>query len=205
MDAVALSGTEVEVRGAEEELIRRCQEGDRQAFNELFNQYKYEVLRTLRYILRRDDLDDIVQNVFIEIFKSIRNYRFKARFSTWLYRVCMNVAMQSLRKAKRVERNDRLWEPTGRKESPFGHLARKELMAVVEQILETMSPKKRVVFILHEIEELNAPEIGEIVGCSSATVRTRLFHARKEFYRRARKLGVLEHAVSEDDDGMPNV
>src|SRR5437879_5843121 len=80
------------------ELVGRCQKGEREALGEFYRAYRSEVTRNLQRVLGpgRGDLEDVLQDVFIEAFRSIGRFRGDARVSTWLYRVCINVALQRL-------------------------------------------------------------------------------------------------------------
>ena len=132
----------------------------------------------------------MLQEVFIEVFRSIARFRGDAKVTTWLYRVCVNVALQRLRKRKRraevsseevAERAPDLRAPR----RPSATSTSAAASHAVYRILDELSPKKRVVFILHEIEGREPKEIAGIVGAPVLTVRTRLHYARKEFYARA--------------------
>lgn len=166
------------------ELVSRCQDGQRDAFSEFYECYRADVARVLYRILGPDaDLEDTLQDVFMEVFRSIEGFRGESRVRTWLYRVCCNVALQRLRRSKRrpegyaVRRKELAHE-----ETPLRALERKDNKRVVYSILDTLPPKKRIVFILHEIFGLEPKEIAPLVGANALTVRTRLHYARKDFY-----------------------
>lgn len=166
------------------ELVLRCRDGQRDAFSEFYERYRTDVARVLYRILGPDaDLEDTLQDVFMEVFRSIEGFRGESRVRTWLYRVCCNVALQRLRRSKRrpegyaVRRNELAHE-----ETPLRVLERKDNKRLVYRILDTIPPKKRIVFILHEIFGLKPKEIAPLVGASALTVRTRLHYARKDFY-----------------------
>ena len=170
------------------DLVARCQKGDKEALGELYRQYRAEVARNLHRMLGpgRGDLEDVLQEVFIEVFRSIGRFRGDAKLTTWLYRVCVNVALQRLRKRKR--RAEVSADDVGERctdETPERELDNRRRLHAVYRILDELSPKKRVVFILHEIEGREPKEIAGIVGAPVLTVRTRLHYARKEFYARA--------------------
>jgi RNA polymerase sigma-70 factor, ECF subfamily len=169
---------------ATEKLIALCQQGERSAQSLFYSKYRSEVARTIHKVLGPSaDLEDVVQDVFIEVFRSIDKYKGEAKITTWLYRVCVNVALQRLRRQRRrpegylAPEND---QPTH--ETPLRELERKEQAHLVYHVLDTLAPKKRMVFILHEIMGLDAKEISGIVKTNVLTVRTRLHYARKEFY-----------------------
>jgi RNA polymerase sigma-70 factor (ECF subfamily) len=171
-------------------LVERCQRGEREALGEFYRRYRLDVTRNLLRVLGptsggRGDLEDVVQDVFIEAFRSIGRFRGDSKLSTWLYRVCINVALQRLRKRKRlaeVPADDVAESVTD--ETPERGLDTRRRLDAVYRILDHLSPKKRVVFVLHEIEGREPKEIAGIVGAPVLTVRTRLHYARKEFYAR---------------------
>jgi RNA polymerase sigma-70 factor (ECF subfamily) len=167
------------------QLLQRCQVGEREALGEFYRLYRPEVVRNLHRVLGpgRGDLEDVLQDVFIEAFRSIGRFRGDSKLSTWLYRVCVNVALQRLRKRKRLsEVSDENVPESTSNATPEGDLDAQRRLKAVYNILDRLSPKKRVVFILHEIEGREPKEIASIVGAPVLTVRTRLHYARKEFY-----------------------
>ncbi|HZS41994.1 MAG TPA: sigma-70 family RNA polymerase sigma factor [Polyangia bacterium] len=169
-------------------LVERCQRGEREALGEFYRRYRQDVTRNLTRVLGpgRGDLEDVLQDVFIEAFRAIGRFRGDSKLSTWLYRVCINVALQRLRKRKRLAEvpADDVAESVSDQTPERGLDSRRRLDAVY-RILDHLSPKKRVVFVLHEIEGREPKEIAGIVGAPVLTVRTRLHYARKEFYARA--------------------
>ena len=170
-----------------DKLIALCQSGEREAQSTFYQKYRHEVVRTVYKVLGPDvDLEDVVQDVFIEVFRSIDKFRGQAKITTWLYRVCVNIALQKIRQKKR--RPEGHLAPAHEVpvfETPQRSLERKESSALVYELLDTLSPKKRTVFILHEIMGLESKEIAKIVQANVLTVRTRLHYARKEFYQKA--------------------
>jgi RNA polymerase sigma-70 factor (ECF subfamily) len=168
-------------------LIDRCRQGQRDALGEFYRAYRQEVTRNLYRVLGpgRGDLEDVLQEVFIEVFRSIARFRGESKISTWLYRVCVNVALQRLRKRRRLAEvsAEEVAEPAS-SVTPERELDTQRRLAAVYRVLDELSPKKRVVFILHEIEGREPREIAAIVGAPVLTVRTRLHYARKEFYAR---------------------
>src|SRR4051812_16529037 len=173
------------------QLLQRCQVGEREALGEFYRLYRPEVVRNLYRVLGpgRGDLEDVLQDVFIEAFRSLSRFRGDAKLSTWLYRVCVNVALQRLRKRKRQNEvsDEDAPRAAGRsdEQTPERSLDARRRIDTVYAILDELSPKKRMVFVLHEIEGREPKEIAGIVGAPVLTVRTRLHYARKEFYARA--------------------
>ena len=167
-------------------LVALCQQGERAAQADFYQKYRQEVAHTLHKVLGPvSDLEDVVQDVFIEVFRSIDKFKGQAKITTWLYRVCVNVALQKVRRKKRRPEGHAAPEndlPTY--ETPLRALERKESSHIVYAVLDKLAPKKRMVLILHEIMGLEAKEIAAIVGANVLTVRTRLHYARKEFYEK---------------------
>jgi RNA polymerase sigma-70 factor (ECF subfamily) len=166
------------------ELIVRCKLHERSAQTEFYERYRNEVARTVYKVLGPDaEIEDVIQDVFIEVFRSIDKFKGRSKVTTWLYRVSVNVALQRLRKRKRgPELFPQFREDIPDHETPQRVLERQESKRVVYQVLDTMAEKKRAVFILHEILGLDSKEIARVVNANVLTVRTRLHYARKEFY-----------------------
>jgi len=165
-------------------LVERCQHGDPEAFRELFRAHRQDVTRlALRMLGRSSDLEDIVQEVFLQVHRSLREFRHGARFSTWLYRVTVNVVLMHRRAAKsRPVFGDAPDGLPAVDQKPFAdeQLDRHRRVDAFHRLLDRLSEKKRVVFVLHELEGLPPGEIAQIVGSPVLTVRTRLFYARRE-------------------------
>lgn len=166
------------------ELVAACQQQERAAQTEFYNRYKKDVARTAYKVFGPDaELDDVVQDVFIEVFRSIHKFKGQAKVTTWLYRVTFNVALQRLRKRKRqpsLLREEARERPDH--ETPARVAQRREHSRVLYEVLDTISEKKRMVIVLHEILGYSPKEISETLGVNVLTVRTRLHYARKELY-----------------------
>ncbi|HUH00461.1 MAG TPA: sigma-70 family RNA polymerase sigma factor [Kofleriaceae bacterium] len=173
----------------EAELIRRCRAGERRAEEEFYQRYRNQVAANLYRVMNtRTDLDDLVQEVFVIAFRGLERFRGDARLSTWMYRICVNVALGRIRSKTRrpppILTDQPIGEtPEASPEHPRQLLERQQERARVHRILETMPAKKRIVLFLHEIEGLDLKEISYVLGVNPVTVRTRLFYARREFYR----------------------
>jgi RNA polymerase sigma-70 factor (ECF subfamily) len=177
----------------EADLIQRCRADERAAHDELYHRFRRQVAGNLYRVLGdRTDLEDLVQEVFVIAFRGLDKFRGDARLSTWLYRICVNVALGRIRTRRRrpnaIGVNDldvASADPslTERPETPEKSLERRRDRERVYHALEQLAPKKRVVLYLHEIEGLDLKEIAYLVDSNPVTVRTRLFYARREFYR----------------------
>lgn len=166
------------------ELVRRCRAGDERAFELLFRRHSTQVAGLVyRTLGPSPEQEDLVQEVFLQVIRSLGSFREEARFSTWLYRVAMNVVLMHLRTAGRRPRlvEQELAGPA-LDGAPSAHDAfeTRQRVAAFYRLLARLSDKKRVVFVLHELEGLTPARIGEIVRAPVLTVRTRLFYARRE-------------------------
>src|SRR5687767_12513446 len=177
----------------EADLIARCRAHDRAAHDELYHRFRRQVAGNLYRVLGdRNDLEDLVQEVFVIAFRGLSRFRGDARLSTWLYRICVNVALGRIRTRKRrpaaigvADLDATSPDPslTERPETPDRSLERRQDQERVYRALENLAPKKRIVLYLHEIEGLDLKEIAYLVDSNPVTVRTRLFYARREFYK----------------------
>lgn len=177
------------------DLISRCQAGDVAAFRQLYATHSRSVARRLSFLVPRADVEDVLQEVFIEVFKSIRRFEGKSQFTTWLYRVTIHVAMKSRRKQtrSRVDIVEDVPDMADDKPAPDTVSLSSERQLRVEAMLEKLAPKKRAVLVMHDLQGMDASEIAQILDTNVLTVRTRLFYARKEIEAMAK----VDPALSE--------
>jgi RNA polymerase sigma-70 factor (ECF subfamily) len=169
----------------EERLIARAAAGDAAAFRELYERHRTDVARLVyRMLGNRSDFEDVIQEVFVQVYKSLKDFRGQAKFSTWLHRVTVNVVLMHRRSAR--SRPVFADEPPGdgllRSDDirPDDDAERRERVRAFGRLLDRLADKKRIVFVLHELEGISPGEIARIVGAPVLTVRTRLFYARRE-------------------------
>jgi RNA polymerase sigma-70 factor (ECF subfamily) len=189
-----------------DELVRRSQNGDRVAFTELFRRHRNDVARLVfRMLGPTADAEDVVQEVFLQVHKSLGEFRGQAKFTTWLHRVTVNVVLMVRRAARSrpvfapepladVEPDARLL--------PDEDTARGQRIAAFRRLLDRLPEKKRTVFVLHELEGMAPSEISEIVDAPVLTVRTRLFYARRELAEMMQDEPILAQLAEElaDDE-----
>ena len=197
-----------ESSAALDELIERCRRSERAAQGQFYGLFRTQVATILHRVLgpQPANLDDAVQEVFLAVFRSITKFRGDARISTWLYRVCVNVSLQILRKRYHtIETCDEVTAEASDHRTPDRDLDARRRVAAMYRTLDQLSTKKRIVFVLHEIEGCPPCEIAELVGAPVLTVRTRLHYARKEFFARARRDATLNDLVPDDQRGAGTV
>jgi len=170
----------------EAELISRCQQGDPDALKGIFDQYHKKVYRIAYGVVRqREDALDIVQEVFIKLFRSIKKFKGRSHFYTYLYRMTMNTAIDHTRKMKRQpplnreeDRGVQLSDDAEKR--PDRILAHKELEERVKLAMDKLPPEQKAALIFREVEGLSYQEMAEAMGCSIGTVMSRLHYGRKK-------------------------
>jgi RNA polymerase sigma-70 factor (ECF subfamily) len=163
------------------ELIHRCQGGDTEAFGQLVTKYRTKIFTMLCGMVRNEnDAGDLAQEAFLNAWRSIYQFEGRSSFYTWLYRITINVTVDSLRKRSRrseVELDDAI--PSSLP-SPRANYRRTEISEHINTALAQLSPEHRVVIVLKEIEDLQYQEIAEVLNVSVGTVMSRLFYGRKK-------------------------
>jgi len=172
----------------ESDLISRCQKGDQDALKEIFNQYHQKVYRIAYGVVRqREEAFDIVQEVFVKLFRSIKNFKGKSAFYTYLYRLAMNTAIDHSRKMKKttsfsLDLEDSFQPADSTEKRPDHIVAKKELEGRVRWAIDQLPMDQKATLIYREIEELSYQEIAEAMGCSIGTVMSRLHYGRKRLH-----------------------
>jgi RNA polymerase sigma-70 factor (ECF subfamily) len=169
----------------ESAILSRAATGDTAAFRLLYAKHRSDVARLVfRMLGAQRDLDDVVQEVFFQVFRSLKDFRGQSKFSTWLHRVTVNVVLMHRRSARSrptyAEEVASDITPDHDSVAPDEDADRRERMRAFGRLLDRLAEKKRTVFILHELEGVQPAEIATIVGAPVLTVRTRLFYARRE-------------------------
>ena len=176
------------------DLVTRSQAGDTEAFDELVTRYRTRVFGMIYNMVHSEqDAWDLAQDSFLKAWKSIKRFRGRSSFFTWIYRIVMNVTIDWLRK-KQIkgggsEFDDSIQlkhiEPASKtvpksEVLPHEMIVRSEIRAQIDQAIAQLSPEQRAVILMKEIEEMQYHEIAEALGCSIGTVMSRLFYARKK-------------------------
>jgi len=165
-------------------LIARVRADDLSAFDALYRRTRNDVHRTLYPLVgSNSDMDDLIQESFIQLLKALRTFRGDCKFSTFLYRVCANVALMHLRRGRRHPEDpvDELpTMPTGASSSPEHTAQVSQAAHLLQQALDKLTAEKRVVFVYHEFMGMGPEEIAEVLSIPTNTVRSRLGRARLE-------------------------
>ena len=180
----------IESNTSETELVKQCQNGNTESFQVLYRRYQKRVRSTLYQLCGEPMLDDLVQEVFFRAWKGMPKLRHPKTFSTWLYRICWNVACDQRRAfAQQRERSQMFLSPqTSPHGSDFNQMHYQDL---VERGLKALSLEHRAVIVLHDLEDLPQKEIAHIFHVPIGTVKSRLFHARKALRQFLEQQGVV--------------
>jgi RNA polymerase sigma-70 factor (ECF subfamily) len=184
-----------------EELIASSLKGDESAQRALFKRYRDLVLKiAYRQLGPSEDLDEAVQEIFIQVFRSLQKYRGGAKFETWVYRIGLNVCADILRYKLRKRKlmidplaNERISEYADRSPGALDEIISEEGVRNIYVALDGLDKSKRAVLILHDLEEKPLEEIAEITGTPVGTVKSRLFYARKMLRSALEPLKVMEN------------
>ncbi len=187
---------------SELDLVKRCQSGDTEAFDELVTRYRTRVFGMIYNMVHNEqDAWDLAQDSFVKAWKSIKRFRGRSSFYTWIYRIVMNVTIDWLRKkqvkgagaefddAVQLREIDPASKTVPKADAlPYETMERTEIRARIDNAIAQLSPEHRAVILMKEIEEMQYHEISETLGCSIGTVMSRLFYARKKLQNLLRDL-----------------
>lgn len=171
------------------EIVRRAQAGEQEAFQALIEQFQRRILGSLyRIIGRREEVEDVAQEVFVRLHQSLPQLRSPEVFETWLYRLTTHAAYDHLRKQMRresIRMSDLSEEQARAVEAGMGTEAYVEdkrdadVRELTRHVLARVAPKDRALLVLKEVEGRSLKELSEIFGCNTNAIKVRLFRARK--------------------------
>jgi RNA polymerase sigma-70 factor, ECF subfamily len=180
------------------ELVRRAQKDDKAAFEELVKRHQSRVFAVAGGILRnREDVEDIAQQVFLKAYFSLKRFDQRAAFSTWLYKITVNECWDLLRKrkvrplvfeAEFSEEQARQYD--GMEEKADGVPDVSERLALrqeVEELMECLEERDRMMLVMKEVQGFSVEEIAEILEINGNTVKVRLFRARQRITERVKR------------------
>jgi RNA polymerase sigma-70 factor (ECF subfamily) len=167
-------------------LCRRCQRGDIHALEELYKRHKDKVYAlALRLTNNVQDAEDIVQDVFVQVYRKIEDFREEAAFTSWLYRIATNISLSALRRRKRrwgVEKELPPDRPVEGRRTETGKI----LKPFLEEAIAELPPRARMIFVLHDIQGFQHNEIAAMLDCSEGTSKSQLHKARARLRKRLR-------------------
>jgi RNA polymerase sigma-70 factor (ECF subfamily) len=181
-------------KSSDEDLMRRTQQGDKLAFSQLYERYSASVLSYLYRMLGNvEDVESIGQEVFLRAFRFAATYQYPHKFSTWLFTITRNLAINQSRRRKRspirnitelnLEGIDMSGDPYQVAARATDDLEKQEEIARVLKALETLPTDQKEVIVLGVFQDLSYAEMEEITGTKAVTLRSRMFHGLKRLAR----------------------
>ena len=184
----------------DDELVARSMGGDAESFNQLILRWERPIYAlAYRVIGREEDARDVCQETFLRAFRALPGFKGQAKFSSWLYRIALNLCRDWIRRQRRApvmqmpEGVDpgELAAERGPVESIETLVSRRELSAVVEEAMKLLPEEQRTAIILKEYHGMTFQEIAEMQGCPLSTVKTRLYQGLTVLRRHLEKNGQM--------------
>lgn len=189
------------------DLIHQVKKGNENAFEQLVYRYDRIVLSiAIKYTGNIDDAKDLYQEIFIRAFRGLNNFQFRSEFSTWLYRIAVNVCLTYKSRSKEylkvsiMEENDEsdFTNEISRQlvydgSSPEEQAASSELSEIIDAALETLSSRQKMAFILKHYEGYKIREIAEMLNCKEGTIKKYLFDAIKNLRNKLSGIYALQN------------
>jgi RNA polymerase sigma factor (sigma-70 family) len=177
----------------DKQLVRRAQEGDLSAFDELIRRYQERVYATVYHMTsNHEDANDLTQETFVKAYKALTSFKGDSGFFTWVYRIAVNKTINFLKQKKNRHNGFSLNDLDFNAEhdpdlvalvsdkNPRRDMGLAELQEKLNEAMQKLSEVHRLVVTLHDIQGLSHEEIGKIMDCNPGTVRSRLFYARQQ-------------------------
>jgi RNA polymerase sigma-70 factor (ECF subfamily) len=191
--AISETSTQLALRDPDTRLMIRVRDEEPGAFEELVERYQSRLVALMHHLVgNAEEAEDLAQEVFFRVYRSRKKYRARAKFSTWLFTIANNLALNALRARQRrpvvplqVSSDS---GPLGarpaeqlvrdRTNQPSQHMQQVELAEVIRRALETLNERQRVAVLLNKFEEMNYAEIAEVMGLTTKAVKSLLSRAR---------------------------
>jgi len=193
-----LKKSEVDKMYDEQEFVERLKNAEEKAYKELIDTYKNKILKTaLSFVPFFEDAEDITQEVFIEVFRSIKKFRQDSSLSTWIYRISVNKSINYTKKNRKYFENksindyyafENIQSQNDSNETLY-NMESKQLAQLIHNALQTLNEKQRTVFVMHKIEGIPYKEISNLLGISLSSVESLMHRAKLKLQK---KLDILK-------------
>jgi RNA polymerase sigma-70 factor (ECF subfamily) len=181
-------------------LVKRVQRGDKSAFDLLVRKYQHKVVKlVLRYVRNPAEAEDIAQEAFIKAYRALPQFRGDSAFYTWMYRIAINTAKNSLASRDRSpiaydldltdpEESHSVQTKLQDPDTPEGMALTEEIRQIVNSAIEALPEELKTAIVLRELDGLSYEEIAAAMECPVGTVRSRIFRAREAIDKRLREV-----------------
>jgi RNA polymerase sigma-70 factor (ECF subfamily) len=171
--------------------LMKLKEGDERTFREFVNQHRNHVFNTALGLLQdTENAEDVTQEVFVEVFRSVARFKEECSILTWIYRITVSKSLELIRRRNRKKRTGILFSLFGNEDylmvtntSSFYHpgikLENKERAVILFQAIEKLPVNQRTAFTLHKLENLSYAELAEVMGISVSSVESLMFRAKQ--------------------------
>jgi RNA polymerase sigma-70 factor (ECF subfamily) len=180
-----------------DDILHSSRKGDRKAFQKLVETFQgYAFSLAVRYLGNEEDAVDIVQETFIRVWKHLADFDFRCKFTTWLYRIVINLCHD---RVKSRNRHDRVLAPMPETTDNLplqcsddleNKSINEELVTIITNFAADLTPKRRAVFVLRDLEDMSIEEVAQILGMSKGAVKSNLFYARQDIRQRLEQLEI---------------
>src|SRR4029450_4412523 len=178
-------------------MLRVRDADDATAFGELVERFQHRLIAIMHHLVgNAEEAEDLAQEVFLRVYRTRKKYHPKAKFSTWLFTIANNLALNALRSRQRkpsIPLNVRDSGPLGprpaeqlvkdKENQPVQRLQQQELAGIIRQALETLNERQKMAVVLNKFEDMNYAEIAEGMGLSTKAVKSLFMRARSRLRR----------------------
>lgn len=169
----------------DDQIIKAIQQGDTKAYGQLVDRYKDLVYTlALRMLKHREEAEEVAQDTFIKVFKSIDKFKGDSKFSTWIYKVTYNTCLDNIKKNKKHLKDVAIDEYTFNKldtiDNALDNIIKEEKSVLIKNCINKLPEDSSALLTLFYFEELSLDEISKIINVEANTVKVKLFRARKK-------------------------
>jgi RNA polymerase sigma-70 factor (ECF subfamily) len=218
VSAIGETSAQMALRDPDIRLMLRVRDDDAAAFAELVELYQHRLVAVMNHLVgNATEAEDLAQEVFLRVYRSRKKYRPRAKFSTWLFTIANNLALNSLRSRRRKPVVSLPAQDSGplrprpaeqmvpdRRSGPMQRLQRQELAAQIRQALEGLNERQRVAVVLNKFEDMNYAEIAEVMGLTTKAVKSLLSRARMNLRAALSSYIYMDgEPIPEDEEEIP--
>jgi RNA polymerase sigma-70 factor (ECF subfamily) len=180
------------------DILKRCQSGDTKAFRHLVESYQsFAYALAYRLLYCREEAEDVVQESFIRVWRHVRKFNYRQKFTTWFYKIVTNLCYDKMKANTRRKKvivphsGEKITEPSS-PDDLEEDVVKKDLVVRIEKIIDELSARQKSVFVLRDLQNLEIREVARILGISEGSVKTNLVYARRNIRKKLTENGCLD-------------